>query len=171
MDWIIHDKSIPNSYNPTCVGYSFEPRNMRYDLSVQPFDLVGILGEDGYVRLNFQALESVEFVHLMSRLDEDSDDTDASSTDLCVISGYTEWISTTAPAITIGWDWQLEVSQVEPQYVSVGLPRSNIMLLDGEQRDLGPDRTGTLVKIIVDSLRWQVATTYFIGARYAATIL
>lgn len=150
-------------------GYSFEPRNMRYDLPIQPPGLVRVLGEDGYVRLNFQALESVEFVHLMSRLDEDSDDADALSTDLCVISGYTEWISTTAPAITIGWDWQLEVSQVGPRYVSVGLPRSNIMLLDGEQRDLGPDRTGTLIKTIVDSLRWQVATAYFIGARYSAT--
>ena len=76
-------------------------------------------------------------------------------TDVCGISGYTEWISSTTPAISIGWDWRLDVTQGRPRYVLEGFPRSNLMFQDAERRDLGPIRTATVLKAALDTLSWQ----------------
>ena len=128
-----------------------------------------MLSKDGYVRLTLSTLQNTPFVHLVSGLDEDDHGLDSPRADACVISGYTEWISSTIPAITIGWDWRLDVSRDGPRYVSVGLPRSNVMLLDADHRDLGPTRTDILLKVVVDAIRWQVTTANFVRARYAMT--
>ena len=84
-------------------------------------------------------------------------------------SGYTEWISSTTPVVTIGWDWRIEVSRGRPRYVLAGFPRSNLMFQDAEGRDLGPVRTTTLLKAAVDAIGWQEETEETISARYAPT--
>ena len=108
-------------------------------------------------------------MHLLSGLDEEYLGSRAPQVDTCGIYGYTEWISSTAPVMTIGWDWRLEVSQGRPCYVRASSPRSNLMFLDAQRRDLGFDRTTALLEAAVDAIGWQPETERAIGARYAAT--
>lgn len=127
------------------------------------------LSKDGYLRMTVETFRTLPLVHLLSGLDEDGHDPHASQADACGISGYTEWASSTSPVVTIGWDWRLDVSQGSPHYVLEGLPRSNLMFLDEERRDLGPARTATLLKAAVDVMFWQGETRKAISARYDAT--
>ena len=123
--------------------------------------------KDGYLRMTFPTFENTPLVHFMSGLDEDHFCPDQSQANACGISGYTEWIGSTTPIVTIGWDWRIEVSQGRPRYILVGFPRSNLMFLDADRRDLGPVRTVRLLKGAVDSFCWQEETEKAITARYA----
>lgn len=125
-----------------------------------------ILSEDGYVRLTFTSLQHTPLVHLLSGLDEDHPELPQSGAYACIISGYTEWVSSTFPIITIGWDWQLDVSLGQPHYVRVGSPRSNLMLQDSRRHDLGPNNTSRLLEVMIDAINWQEETDDTINARY-----
>lgn len=127
------------------------------------------LSKDGYVRLTLATMQNTPFVHLLSGLDEEHVGPPLPRVDACGISGYTEWISSTTPVMTIGWDWRLEVSRGRPRYVRAGLPRSNLMFLDAEQRDLGFARTVALLKVAVDAIGWEQKTKKAISDRYAGT--
>ena len=56
--------------------------------------------DDGYIRLSRRALGQIRLVHLVSGLDPEADSTAAGAvpTD---ISGYTEWATTSVPAVSI----------------------------------------------------------------------
>ena len=120
--------------------------------------------------MTVSAFENIPLVHLLSGLDENNTDSDQLRTDVCGISGYTEWISSTTPIISIGWDWRLDVTQGgRLRYVLEGLPRSNLMFQDAERRDLGPIRTATVLKAALDTISWQEETIEAISARYGQT--
>ena len=119
--------------------------------------------------MTVSAFESIPLVHLLSGLDEIGIDPNQLCANDCGISGYTEWISSTTPAISIGWDWRLDVTQGRLRYVLEGFPRSNVMFLDAERRDLGPIRTATLLKAAVDAIAWQEETLHHIRSRYTHT--
>ena len=125
--------------------------------------------KDGYLRMTFPTFENTPLVHFMSGLDEEHFCSDQSQANACGISGYTEWIGSTTPIVTIGWDWRIEVSQGQPRYILVGFPRSNLMFLDAEQRDLGFARTVALLKVAVDAIGWEQKTEKAISDRYAGT--
>jgi len=127
------------------------------------------LSNDGYVRLTFACLQDIQFVHLLSGLDDDYSGSLQLVTEVCEVSGYTEWVSCSIPVISIGWDWGLDVSDGRPCYVRVGSPRSNVMIIDPGQRDLGPIDSTRLLEAIVDSIDWQDETANFISTRYAYT--
>ena len=127
------------------------------------------LSKDGYLRMTVEIFRSLPLVHLLSGLDEDGLDSHQSRVDTCGISGYTEWTSSTPPVVTIGWDWRLDVSHGSPRYVLAGFPRSNLMFMDAERRDLGPVRTVILLKAAVDAMCWQEETANAISARYGVT--
>jgi hypothetical protein len=124
------------------------------------------LSDDGYVRLTFSSLRNTSLTHLLSGLDEDSRDVLQQEAGISAISGYTEWVSHTIPPITIGWDWRLDVSQGQPRCLRVGPPRSNLMLVDHQQRDLGPTHTAILLETAIDTIGWQDETLSAISARY-----
>jgi Domain of unknown function (DUF4902) len=124
--------------------------------------------EDGYLRLALRQLRAVPLVHLISGLDIDPGDEQPESVGamLSVIAGYTEWTSLTTPAISVGWDWLLHVADREIRYLRMGEPRSNIMLLDHYQRDLGPMQTAVALALLVDELVWQVTVSEYVRTRY-----
>ncbi|MGX2030058.1 DUF4902 domain-containing protein [Methylocaldum gracile] len=115
------------------------------------------LCKDGYVRLTFETFRNLPLFHLLSCLDEDNPVLSSEGAILTMISGYTEWISTTTPAITLGWDWQLTASRGQALCVRIGEPRSNVMLVDAQQDDLGTVKTASLLKTAIDQLSWQDA--------------
>ena len=121
---------------------------------------------DGYVRLTPEQFQAIPLVHLLSGLDPDEPlplHEGASRTD---ISGYTEWVSETAPVITLGWDWRMEGASGQARYLRTGLPRSNIMLVDDLRRDLGSAKTAKLLEAAIDKTAWQAVVQRRIMDRY-----
>src|SRR5437773_634210 len=113
------------------------------------------VSEDGYIRLSFPEMQHIDLRHLITGLDEDTPPTCSGDAQLTTITGYTEWITTTVPAVTIGWDWQLDTALNRLRLRRVNQPRSNLMLQDIHQTDLGPVKTGAMLEVFVDQLNWQ----------------
>lgn len=128
-----------------------------------------ILSDDGLVRLSLDSLRAIPFIHLLSGLDEHDAGTPLSceAASLDPISGYTEWVSTTSPVITLGWDWWLDVSTTPLIYTRMGSPRNNVMLVDAQHHDLGMRKTDAELERLIASWPWQGAVAQFIGTRYA----
>jgi len=124
------------------------------------------LCEDGYVRLTLATLQATPFTHLLSGLDDDQPGNLRQGESTSTISGYTEWVSSTIPAITLGWDWRVEALRGKLKYRRTSPPRGNLMLVDSRNHDLGSDRTLSLLEVEVDALNWQEETAKAISARY-----
>uniref|UniRef100_E6PKQ9 DUF4902 domain-containing protein n=1 Tax=mine drainage metagenome TaxID=410659 RepID=E6PKQ9_9ZZZZ len=125
------------------------------------------LSDDGLVRLTLESLRANPFIHLLSGLDEPVASPLQEGASLDQISGYTEWVSTTPPVITLGWDWWLDVSATPIIYIRIGSPRSNVMLMDAQHRDLGRRKTDAALGTLISTLSWQAAVAKHIGSRYA----
>lgn len=125
-----------------------------------------VLSEDGYVRLSFAEIQSVPLVHRISGLDEPTRPADSTGGLQTSITGYTEWVSTTDPVITLGWDWQMEAAHHTVSLRRTSDPRSNVMLLDPAGADLGPARTLVLLGALVDALKWESDVQRNISVRY-----
>ena len=115
------------------------------------------ISPDGYIRLSLDLMRHTRLVHLISGLDQDNPPLPPDGAVPTTISGYTEWVSEGSAPLTVGWDWQLhaEVNPVRMERISE--PRSNIMLLDDQQQDLGPARTSALLASLIDGMAWQDA--------------
>lgn len=122
--------------------------------------------EDGYVRTTLAHLQTITLKHLISGLDEDVPHVPHAGAECTVISGYTEYVYEGVPALTIGWDWEMSMSGGPARLRRVGEPRSNIMLVDEQQRDLGFLATEQLLGHHIDTLGWEGLTLSAISARY-----
>lgn len=123
------------------------------------------LSEDGYVRLTLETFSATALVHLLSRLDSEAPPVSPDRASLAPMSGFTEWVSTTTPAVTLGWDWWLDPSQQQARYVRLGAPRSNVMIIDAAQRDLGRTRTLKHLEAAIDLLAWPSEVQRHIAGR------
>jgi hypothetical protein len=92
--------------------------------------------------------------HLISGFDEDMPADSAMAAVVTAITGYTEWVTMTTPAITLGWDWQLDTASTL-QLIRVSEPRCNVMLLDSARNDLGYAKTCALLEVYIDRMDWQ----------------
>jgi hypothetical protein len=100
-----------------------------------------VISQDGYIRLWPGTLDALALKHLFSGLDADLAPPQH-CTARGVVSGYTEWVSEGKPAISVGWDWQVQLTHLaRPRCMRAGLPRSNLMLVDATGQDLGADAT------------------------------
>jgi hypothetical protein len=122
---------------------------------------------DGFLRLTLEEVLSVQFTHLISGLDEFGNAAAPCGTPT-TISGYTEWIGQVEPALTVGWDWLLEPDSSRPRWRRVGLPRTNVLLVDRASRDLDWHRSLEVLATVVDALPWQEQARSAIEVRYAA---
>lgn len=114
-------------------------------------DLIMRLSDDGYVRLDFEDLLQASLSHLISINEETR-----FSAAYTHIFGYTEWVSMTTPVISVGWDWKLSHDDRFIKIVRIGQSRSNLMLVDYMQCDIGLDNTETLINQKIDMLAWEV---------------
>lgn len=125
------------------------------------------ISPDGYIRLTFEEFRKISLVHLISGIDEDTPVLLQKGATFADITGYTEWVSDTTPTISIGWDWIIQPLQAKNIYYKrASEPRSNLMLVDAQQRDLGPTKNTTLIEIVVDEIAWQNVTQSYISTRY-----
>ena len=125
------------------------------------------LSPDGYVRLTLEQFQAIPLMHLLSGLDPDEYPPLHEGASRTHISGYTEWVSEGTPVITLGWDWRMEGASGQARYLRTGFPRSNIMLVDDQRRDLGPANTAKLLEADIDKTAWQAAVRLPIMDRYA----
>ena len=116
-----------------------------------------LVSHDGYIRLTFEELQKVLLVHLISNIDDNITELSKETVDFSKVTGYTEWISTTTPVISVGWDWAINLSStIEGNYYKrSGQPRSNLMLIDDKNCDLGSSNTKSLVGKVVDKIVWE----------------
>jgi hypothetical protein len=126
------------------------------------------LSQDGYVRLTFEQFQQVTLAHLISGMDEGTPAELQKGATQAEITGYTEWLSNTVPAISIGWDWKLHASHHENCYYQRSSePSGNLMLINAKQLDLGPVKTAAVLGKAIDSFDWQTEVQEFITNRYA----
>jgi hypothetical protein len=124
---------------------------------------------DGYWRLGRPQLQGMRWVHLISGLDAEPEGglPGGLGAVLADISGYTEWLTSTAPALSLGWDWRLVGAAGGIQYLRVGEPRSNIMVLDPQRQDLGPVASALALALYVDAMPWEQTVARYVHRRYA----
>ena len=126
------------------------------------------LSDDGLIRLAVETLRTIPFAHLLSGLDEHVGSPPTfEGASLDPVSGYTEWVSTTSPVITLGWDWWLDASAMPLIYTPIGEPRSNVMIVDAQHRDLGRCRTDAALGVLISTWSWQATVEQHIRSRYA----
>lgn len=130
-----------------------------------------VVSPDGYLRLTLPQFRQLSLQHVLSSLDEPTVDARqgaaAAGASLDALTGYTEWASEATPAASMGWDWQLCVDGRDWRYERVGMPRSNIMLVNRFQRDLGQDATEAALSLEIDELNWQETVALSIRTRYS----
>lgn len=119
------------------------------------------LSPDGLLRLSLDELLSLPIEHLVSGVDTELAGACPVALRECgrqtVISGYTEWVSASSPAVSIGWDWQLQLSQAQQtfEWARLGQPRTNVMLVYAAGGDTGWIKNLELLTTVVDALPWQ----------------
>jgi hypothetical protein len=111
---------------------------------------------DHYVRLPQRQLEAIELSHLATTVEPELVDSDPTVRGChgC-IAGATEWCGRSGNRmLSIGWDWILlndcAISILDPLHI-----RTNLMLTDRSDRDLGGKLTTTLILAFLTKLGWQ----------------
>lgn len=155
-------RNLANNPNDSAFDISIEEAAGNEALEPSPLSI----SKDGYVRLSRHELSKIVLKHLISGLDED-DLPDSGDGKPSTISGYTEWQSNTDPAISIGWDWCLKISQGKYQYALSGFPRSNVMLVDEcNNKDLDPASTEKALEALIETTDWNPSVQKYISERY-----
>ncbi|AXF86706.1 hypothetical protein DTO96_102462 [Ephemeroptericola cinctiostellae] len=130
-----------------------------------------MLSDDGYVRLTLSLLHEIPLRHCTSGLDDNPTPPITHAAGITEITGYTEWVSDTIPAISIGWDWQIGGAN-HPQGITCISPvRSNLMLMAGVQtsdspQDVGETQSEAWLAEYIQTIPWQITVTTFINQRY-----
>ena len=122
---------------------------------------------DGYICMSFTELQTITLSHLISGIDENMSAATSSGGTATDITGYTEWVSLTTPAITIGWDWQMGADHNGIQLRKISGPRSNVMFKDKNGQDIGPEKTEIMLAGLIDGLDWIDTVRSYIEHRYA----
>ena len=125
------------------------------------------LAPDGLIRLTVDQLLSTPLEHLVSGVDLDATIHPLACGTRTSLCGYTEWISTQGPTISIGWDWRLQTLAAGARWVRVGLPRSNLMLTHDTGADTSWHGNLEILGTVVDALAWREILPHVVAARYA----
>lgn len=126
------------------------------------------VSQDGYIRMSLSNLMALPLNHFLSGLDDSLTQHAAEDGTRASICGYTEWLSASTPAVTVGWDWCLDLTGASPRYVRAGCPRSNVMLIDeGNGQDLGDNATSVMMMAKIDQSGWENDVQKHIAMRYA----
>ncbi|MND23119.1 hypothetical protein D3C80_135140 [compost metagenome] len=108
------------------------------------------ISTDGFIRMNENQLMNYPLQHLLSTVEstqiEDSQ---------ILYYGFTEWATSLTPALSTGWDWEFVEQNGIASLKRIGLPRSNIMIVDVSGTDIGCDITETLIEKKIDTLFWE----------------
>lgn len=115
---------------------------------------------DYYLRLHEAALLATVLEHIESGLDIDLESqappaAAEASSDALSMRGFTEWASSTSPAVSVGWDWI--TTQPGLLLLDGSSLRTNVMLVDGQGTDRGHKATVLNLVRLVEGFDWQSA--------------
>lgn len=113
----------------------------------QPFN-------EGLLQLQQNELDALRLIHLLSGIDEEEGALSQPCGSLASMSGYTEWVCPKSATLTLGWDWQLLPGVGRPQVTRLGLPRTNIQVLDAGLRPLPWDHNLQVLAEFIDRIDW-----------------
>lgn len=120
------------------------------------------ISPQGLIRITYEALNSTSLVHLLSGVD--ADEGVKACGRLTELTGFTEWVSQSVPVISIGWDWRIVYLGEMPLYERLGLPRTNVLILDDSGRDRVWDDSLMQLCEYVDSVPWGVPVDEIINS-------
>ncbi|GLS05605.1 hypothetical protein GCM10007860_27620 [Chitiniphilus shinanonensis] len=122
--------------------------------------------EDGLIHLSIDELLSLRLQHLLSGLDHEA----ATERDVCggmsYICGYTEWVSMTQPAVSLGWDWCIRPVFRGSALARVGEVRSNVCLVNEGGNAASWERNLEALAMVVDALPWKEMVPAVIKQHY-----
>lgn len=126
------------------------------------------LDDDGYVKLHLRSFRGIRMEHFVSGLEEEAHDGNlAEGACASTIEGYTEWVSASAPIISLGWDWVFDPMRIPSMLVRQSSLRTNVMLLDNDGVEVGPFKTAVLLEAVLDCFGWQETVLDEIENRYS----
>ena len=108
---------------------------------------------DGFLRIELGSILTSKFTYLFSDLYPEP--TPHLTGGWCLASGFSEWCSLDSRAISLGWDWAVMADRAGLTLVRMGLPRSNIMLVDGQGHDHGWLESLKILTTVIDAIPWQ----------------
>lgn len=112
------------------------------------------ISPNGLIQLTIDELLDTPVVHLVSGVDLE----DLAPLSACgrptTISGYTEWGCLRKPALSLGWDWCVRIESSGIFWKRMDLPRTNIMLVDGQGNNTEWTRNLERLAMVVDALPW-----------------
>lgn len=124
---------------------------------------------DGLLRLSRRELGDMQLMHLISGLDDE--EPEAGNKPYCggsvALCGYTEWVSAQNPQLTLGWDWQFDSSATSPRVVRLGLPRTNVLVVDSTEAPLPWDESLHVLARFIDTFDWNTPAFNAVCDRYA----
>lgn len=112
------------------------------------------ISPDGYIRLSFATFSALPFVHLFSECDELLQHELQSQTIPANFAGFSECVSATTPAISLGWAWYIE-NDTDSLLLAPEPVRSNVMIIDMQGYDLGVSGTANLIGEWLQHFDWQ----------------
>ena len=115
------------------------------------------VSEMGQVSATVGNLLSVNFVHFFSGLDTEIGDPIKGCGQPTVISGFTEWIGQSFFPISIGWDWQLEVTKDTARLKRINCPRTNVQLTNSDGQVFAWEENLQILGTIIDALPWAIS--------------
>lgn len=111
--------------------------------------------EDGYIRLTFQHLCMLGFSQRTTVADDELREDLRQRHFPAVGAGYCDWLDTDGPAqVCIGWAW-FAIAHDAPRLLAPGGFSSNIMIVSGSGRDVGPGCTNDLLAAWLSAQYWQ----------------
>jgi hypothetical protein len=122
---------------------------------------------DGFLRMSLEEVLSLPFTHLVSGLDEPPADAVATCGSRTTISGYTEWVASTDPPVTVGWDWVVDAAGQARRWMRVGPPRSNVLLVDSTEYPYDWTKNEAILGTVVDAIPWQEQARRAVAQRYS----
>jgi hypothetical protein len=125
------------------------------------------ISSNGLIRLSIEELLSTPITHLVSGVDAQNGPQADSCGTVTSISGYTEWVSTREPIISIGWDWCIQLTPSGLHWSRVGWPSSNVLLVEGGGCDTDWERSRDILATVIDALPWREQLPQLVAARYA----
>ena len=121
------------------------------------------IDKDGYIRVERAVLDRLQLVHLVSGLNDEGVPAGHRARIGIGTSGYTEWVTPSTPAISIGWEWVACATDGGPVPQRVGQPYGNVMIVDERGQDTGVDWSACLLCEVADRLVWQAEVMAITG--------
>ncbi|GAA5785360.1 DUF4902 domain-containing protein [Chitiniphilus shinanonensis] len=121
--------------------------------------------EDGLIHLSIDELLSLRLLHLLSGLDHEAGERDVCGS-MSQIRGYTEWVSTTQPAVSLGWDWCIRPVFQGLALLRVGEVRSNVCLVNESGHAAPWQRNLEALAMVADALPWKETVPAVIQQHY-----